>query len=176
MVFTLLFYTDGWESGPSIRLAHIPSPGSVIWTSGRRPGDEGAMYYVDNVMYPESGMEREETVYLYVRPYTGYADYAPLTEADRIVERLARIQEELKALTGTVGRMCETGGIMESEIKALRSDLNVVKAVIDAGREADSDSMEQLIRFADALEDGQQAQTERLDGILLALEEAKERF
>ena len=83
MKFTLLFYTDGWESGPTVELSHIPAPGSIVWTGGRRRDEEDSMYYVDNVMYPERGMDREDTVYLYVRPYTGYTRYAPMTEADR---------------------------------------------------------------------------------------------
>ena len=87
MKFTLLFYTDGWESGQTVELSHIPAPGSIVWTGGRRRDEEDSMYYVDNVMYPERGMDREDTVYLYVRPYTGYTRYAPMTEADRIVER-----------------------------------------------------------------------------------------
>ena len=72
MKFTLQFYTDGWESGPTVELSHIPAPGSIVWTGGRRRDEEDSMYYVDNVMYPERGMDREDTVYLYVRPYTGY--------------------------------------------------------------------------------------------------------
>ena len=33
MKFTLLFYTDGWESGPTVELSHIPAPGSIVWTA-----------------------------------------------------------------------------------------------------------------------------------------------
>lgn len=95
MKFTLLFYTDGWESGPTVELSHIPAPGSIVWTGGRRRDEGDSMYYVDNVMYPERGMDREDTVYLYVRPYMGYTRYAPMTEADRIVERLTAVGEEL---------------------------------------------------------------------------------
>jgi hypothetical protein len=51
MKFALLFYTSGWEVGPTIELGHIPSPGNVIWTKGRRSDDgDDDMYYVDNVM------------------------------------------------------------------------------------------------------------------------------
>ena len=100
MKFTLLFYTDGWESGPTVELSHIPAPGSIVWTGGRRRDEEDSMYYVDNVMYPERGMDREDTVYLYVRPYTGYTRYAPMTEADRIVERLTAVGEELARVGG----------------------------------------------------------------------------
>ena len=92
MKFTLLFYTDGWESGPTVELSHIPAPGSIVWTGGRRRDEEDSMYYVDNVMYPERGMDREDTVYLYVRPYTGYTRYAPMTEADRIVDRICGLR------------------------------------------------------------------------------------
>ena len=59
MKFTLLFYTDGWESGPTVELSHIPAPGSIVWTGGRRRDEGDSMYYVDNVMYPERGMDRE---------------------------------------------------------------------------------------------------------------------
>ena len=38
MKFTLLFYTDGWESGPTVELSHIPAPGSIVWTGGGRRG------------------------------------------------------------------------------------------------------------------------------------------
>ena len=116
MKFTLLFYTDGWESGPTVELSHIPAPGSIVWTGGRRRDEEDSMYYVDNVMYPERGMDREDTVYLYVRPYTGYTRYAPMTEADRIVERLAavgeelaRVGEKLDALLADSGALRENG-------------------------------------------------------------------
>ena len=115
MKFTLLFYTDGWESGPTVELSHIPAPGSIVWTGGRRRDEGDSMYYVDNVMYPERGMDREDTVYLYVRPYMGYTRYAPMTEADRIVERLtavgeelARVGEKLDALLADSGALRET--------------------------------------------------------------------
>lgn len=127
------------------------------------------MYYVDNVMYPESGMEREETVYLYVRPYTGYARYAPLTETDRMVEKLVEIEADMKALTDAVG---EAG----RELAALRKDMNDFKSGRTADGRAVVELLEQLSMFSDAVEDGQQVQTERLDNILLALEEFKERF
>ena len=44
MKFTLLFYTDGWESGPTVELSHIPAPGSIVWTGGRRRDEEDSMY------------------------------------------------------------------------------------------------------------------------------------
>ena len=73
MKFTLLFYTDNWESGPTVELASMPTTGSVVWVRGADRDDEGAMYYVDNIMHAERGIDVEDTVYLYVRPYTGYA-------------------------------------------------------------------------------------------------------
>ena len=126
MKFTLLFYTDGWESGPTVELSHIPAPGSIVWTGGRRRDEEDSMYYVDNVMYPERGMDREDTVYLYVRPYTGYTRYAPMTEADRIVERLAavgeelaRVGEKLDALLADSGALRETAAALRDSVAAL---------------------------------------------------------
>ena len=95
MKFTLLFFTVHWDTGPVVELNHIPPPGSVVWTAGRRSDEEGAMYYVDNVMYPEVGLDDGDAVYLYVRPYTGYSRYAPMTETDRLASKLAGIKESL---------------------------------------------------------------------------------
>lgn len=107
MKFTLLFYTDGWDLGPVVELPRVPAPGSVVWVSGSRKGsgDESDMYYVDNVMYPEKGMDREEVIYLYVRPYNGYNDYGPKTELDRIAEKLENITGQLKRLKEEVSEL-----------------------------------------------------------------------
>lgn len=154
MKFTLLFYTDGWESGPTVELSHIPAPGSIVWTGGRRRDEGDSMYYVDNVMYPERGMDREDTVYLYVRPYMGYTRYAPMTEADRIVERLtavgeelARVGEKLDALLADSGALRETAAALRDSVAALGGEhTRSLEGLLRLG--------EQALQSADAMEDG----------------------
>ena len=176
MKFTLLFYTDNWETGPVVELNHIPPPGSVVWTAGRRSDEEGAMYYVDNVMYPEVGLDDGDAVYLYVRPYTGYSRYAPMTETDRLASKLAGIKESLDAVVGLLreshgdnAALRETVAAMSREVAMLRGELH--HAVSDG-----SEQRTQVIQAADALEDGIQEQVERLGDVLLALEEIKARL
>lgn len=176
MKFTLLFYTDGWTTGPVIELSHVPSPGNVVWTAGKRRGEDGDMYYVDNVMYPERGMDGEETVYLYVRPYKGYGEYAPLTEADRIVERLGEIKGLIDSLASIVRRMEEAHaslagslGVMIRETEDFTTGLRERGGTLSA-------AAEQLIQLADAIEDGQQTQLVKMDDIALLIEELKERL
>lgn len=98
MKFSLIHYTDGWEAGPTIELDHIPAPGSVVWTKRGKSADDTEMCYVDNVMYAEKGIDRDDLIYLYVRPYTGYSRYAPMTETDRITEKLEKLTEEIAAI------------------------------------------------------------------------------
>ena len=106
MKFSLIFYTDDWDVGPTIELGHIPAPGNVIWTKNRKSGDDDTdMYYVDNVMYAEKGMDREEVIYLYVRPYKGYTEYAPMTESDRITEKLEKLTQETERLRELVTKL-----------------------------------------------------------------------
>lgn len=183
MKFTLLFYTDGWESGPTVELAHVPAPGSIVWTGGRRRDEEDSMYYVDNVMYPERGMEREDTVYLYVRPYTGYTRYAPMTEADRIVERLAAVGEELERVGEKLERVGEKLDALLAESGALRETAAAVRDSVAALGREHTRNLEGLLRIgeqalqsADAMEDGQQLHIEKLDDIVLALEQMKEQM
>lgn len=94
MKFTLLFYTDNWEIGPSVELSGMPALGSVVWINDRRERYEHDMYYVDNIMYADSSINEDETVYLYVRPYTGYSRYAPKTESDRLAENIDKLLGE----------------------------------------------------------------------------------
>lgn len=176
MKFTLLFYTNGWASGPVIELSHIPSPGNVVWTAGKRQGEDGDMYYVDNVMYPERGVEQEDTVYLYVRPYTGYANYAPLTESDRIVDKLREVKNLMESLMRILDRSGTVNATLAEDVSVVRKaaeDLSIIAGEKDlvAGPAAD-----QLIKLADAIEDGQQTQIVKMDDILVLLEELKERL
>ncbi len=163
MKFTLLFYTDGWESGPTVELAHVPAPGSVVWIRPRRRDDEdGGMYYVDNVMYPERGMDAEDTVYLYVRPYNGYMEYGPKTETDRIAERLVALQEELAGLKAGMEKLAERNERLVNEVVRLRS-------VAVRNGETVAELGGQLVQSVDAIEDCQQAAVEKLDDIVLGV-------
>ena len=121
------------------------------------------MYYVDNVMYPERGMDREDTVYLYVRPYMGYTRYAPMTEADRIVERLTAVGEELARVGEKLDALLADSGALRETAAALRDSVAALGG-------------EQALQSADAMEDGQQLYIEKLDDIVLALEQMKEQL
>lgn len=176
MKFTLLFYTDGWTTGPVIELSHTPSPGNIVWTAGKRRGVDGDMYYVDNVMYPERGMDREETVYLYVRPYKGYGDYAPLTESDRIVERLGEIKGLMDTLAAVVGVMGQTTAVLADNTGVMRSAAEDFITCLHEREGTLVAAVEQLIQLADAIEDGQQIQSIKMDDIALLIEELKGRL
>lgn len=169
MKFTLLFYTEGWETGRTVELANIPTPGSLVWVAGRRRDEDGYMYYVDNVMYPERGMEREEVIYLYVRPYNGYTEYAPKTEADRLSEKLGEISNGITALSEVVTGMAAAG-------VALREDIGALKKAIDEKGNHDFNYSEQMLKLVDSIEDVQQAGVEKLDDMSFVLEQLKERL
>lgn len=163
MKFTLLFYTDGWESGPTVELSHVPAPGSVVWIGPRRRDDEdGEMYYVDNVMYPERGMDRDDTVYLYVRPYNGYMEYGPKTEADRIAERLVGLQEEVAGLRAGVDMLVERNERLLKELVRLR------ETAVRNGEKV-SELGGQIAQSVEAIEDNQQGAAEKLDDIALGI-------
>ena len=176
MKFTLLFYTDGWETGPTIELSHMPAPGSVVWTEGRHGDEEESMYYVDNVMYPERGMEREESVYLYVRPYEGYTRYAPLTENDRLAERLGDLRTEL----AEIGRRLDGLLTEVAELRKTTEGLRQGAEALGGAAVRDLEGMlrigEQALQSVDVLEDGQEAHIGKLDDIALALEQIKEQM
>lgn len=169
MKFTLLFYTDNWESGPTVELASMPTTGSVVWVRGADRDDEGAMYYVDNIMHAERGIDVEDTVYLYVRPYTGYALYAPKTEADRLTERITALEEKLTAA-------CDRLAELHADNQHLLQLLEQQHAAATAQQRHTADWAGQLIQFADAIEDGQQNATDKLDDIAQHLQFIREQM
>lgn len=173
MKFALLFYTDNWETGPVVELNHIPSPGSVVWTAGRRSDEEGAMYYVDNVMYPEVGLDDGDTVYLYVRPYTGYSRYAPMTEADRLASKLAGIKESLDAVAEILKESYGGNAALRETVATLSREVAMLRSELHHAASGSAEQRAQVIQVADALEDGIQEQVERLGDVLIALEEIK---
>lgn len=169
MKFTLLFYTDNWESGPTVELASMPTTGSVVWVRGAHGEEDGAMYYVDNIMYPERGIDDEATLYLYVRPYTGYALYAPKTEADRLAERMESLEQKLATA-------CDRLEQLHADNQRLLQLLEQQHAAAVAQQRRTTDFAGQLIQFADAIEDGQQNTTDKLDDIAQHLQFIREQM
>lgn len=169
MKFTLLFYTEGWEVGSTVELSHIPSPGSVIWVGGRRRDEEELMYYVDNVMYPERGLDREDIIYLYVRPYNGYTKYAPKTEADRLVEKLDEIKTAVMTFNNAVDQQA-------SNNRAVLEELASIREVLAKSNDYNQNIGDQILQLFDAVEDGQQAEIGKLDDISLILEQIKDQL
>lgn len=166
MKFTLLFYTDDWETGPTVELAHVPSPGSVVWIGDRYRKASADMYYVDNVMYPERSLGDDE-IYLYVRPYTGYTRFAPKTEADRIIEKLNLISDSLKDIGSELkGMRLEASGVRDNGLE-VNKNINLVNNNLDSIND-------RLYGISDVLEDGQGEVNTKLDNISLILEELKE--
>lgn len=169
MKFTLLFYTEGWETGRTVELTHIPTPGSLVWVGGRRREEDGFMFYVDNVMYPERGMEREEVIYLYVRPYNGYTEYAPKTEADRLAEKLGEINDGIAVLREVSESIASAGESLKAEISALRE-------AVDKKKSYDFNFSEQILQLVDSIEDVQQAGVEKLDDVAVLIEQIKDQL
>lgn len=99
MKFTLIFYTRDWEVGPTIELCATPSTGNTIWIKERKSDEEATMFYVDNIMYAERGLNDEDITYLFVRPYTGYGKFAPMTEADRTTKNIGKLSDAVATIS-----------------------------------------------------------------------------
>lgn len=110
MLFTLIRYTEEWESGPTIELPHVPRTGEMILLgdSHRRQlklDDDGPyFYYVDNVAYAEEKLDAEDLAYLFVRRYTGYGTEVPENENDRIIRAVERLGQRVDALHESVDK------------------------------------------------------------------------
>ena len=99
-----------------------------------------------------------------------------MTEADRIVERLtavgeelARVGEKLDALLADSGALRETAAALRDSVAALGGEhTRSLEGLLRLG--------EQALQSADAMEDGQQLYIEKLDDIVLALEQMKEQL
>ncbi len=79
MLFTLIHYTEGWRIGATVTLSGVPAAGTLVKATMDSPEDYTDIYYIDNVLWGDGGEN-----YLFVRPFEGYGEVAPLTEIDRL--------------------------------------------------------------------------------------------
>ena len=97
MQFTLIHYTEGWRIGATVTLSGTPAAGTLVKASLDTPDDYTDIYYIDNVLWGDGGEN-----YLFVRPFEGYGEMAPMTEIDRLNEKLKEISEAIDNLNDNV--------------------------------------------------------------------------
>lgn len=104
--FTLIHYTSGWEVGSTITLNGVPTAGTLVKATEDAPEDYADIYYIDNVLWGEGGQN-----YLFVRPYLGYGETAPMTEIDRLKVAIDEVTAAVDNLTDNVmAKLDELGG------------------------------------------------------------------
>ena len=164
--FTLIHYTDNWETGNTVELSDIPTAGSVIWVSAGHSDEPGNMFYVDNVMYPEAGLTSDDAICLFVRPYTGYESFSPKTESDRLAEKLIqsiglqkKFLEKFESVGSVAGKILAAADIISNK---LAENTEILESV-----HADTE------RIADNVEDSLAAVAAKLNDIILLLEDIK---
>lgn len=97
MRFTLIHYTDGWRIGATVTLSGVPVAGTLVKASLDSPEDYTDIYYIDNILWGDGGEN-----YLFVRPFEGYGEVAPLTESDRLKATMSDVVEAVDNLTDNV--------------------------------------------------------------------------
>lgn len=97
MRFTLIHYTDGWRIGATVTLSGVPVAGTLVKASLDSPEDYTDIYYIDNILWGDGGEN-----YLFVRPFEGYGEVAPLTESDRLKATMNDVVEAVDNLTDNV--------------------------------------------------------------------------
>ncbi len=97
MQFTLIHYTDGWRIGATVTLSGVPVAGTLVKASLDSPEDYTDIYYIDNILWGDGGEN-----YLFVRPFEGYGEVAPLTESDRLKATMNDVVEAVDNLTDNV--------------------------------------------------------------------------
>ena len=97
MQFTLIHYTDGWRIGATVTLSGVPVAGTLVKASLDSPEDYTDIYYIDNILWGDGGEN-----YLFVRPFEGYGEVAPLTESDRLRATMNDVVEAVDNLTDNV--------------------------------------------------------------------------
>ena len=80
-----------------MNLSAVPSAGTLVKASNDSPEEYADIYYVDNVLFSDGGEN-----YLFVRPWEGYGEVAPLTEIDRLKEGFKEIVEAVDNLNDNV--------------------------------------------------------------------------
>lgn len=71
--------------------------GSLVKSTDDAPEDYSDIYYVDNVLWSDGGEN-----YLFVRPYEGYGEMAPLTEIDRLKEAVEEVSSAIDTLSDNI--------------------------------------------------------------------------
>lgn len=97
ITFTLIHYTEGWTLGATVALSAVPAVGSLVKSTFDAPEDYSDIYYVDNVLWSDGGEN-----YLFVRPYEGYGEMAPMTEIDRLKEAVEEVTSAIDNLTDNI--------------------------------------------------------------------------
>ena len=97
MQFTLIHYTDGWRIGATVTLSGTPAAGTLVKATMDSPEDYTDIYYIDNVLWGDGGEN-----YLFVRPFEGYGEMAPMTEIDRLREAIKEVAEAVDNLDDNV--------------------------------------------------------------------------
>ena len=95
--FTLIHYTEGWHTGASVTLSAIPVAGTLVKATSNAPESYADIYYIDNILWGDGGEN-----YLFVRPFEGYGEVAPLTESDRLKATMSDVVEAVDNLTDNV--------------------------------------------------------------------------
>ena len=97
MDFTLIHYTEGWRIGATVTLSGTPAAGTLVKASLDSPEDYTDIYYIDNVLWGDGGEN-----YLFVRPFEGYGEMAPMTEIDRLKEGIKEVTEAVDNLNDNI--------------------------------------------------------------------------
>ncbi len=97
MQFTLIHYTEGWRIGATVTLSGTPAAGTLVKASLDTPDDYTDIYYIDNVLWGDGGEN-----YLFVRPFEGYGEMAPMTEIDRLKEGIKEVAEAVDNLNDNI--------------------------------------------------------------------------
>lgn len=81
-----------------MELSTLPPLGTLVKSGydGSEAFDD--IYYVDNILLADGGEN-----YLLVRPFEGYGERAPLTEADRATEAVTEAVKELTEAVDNLG-------------------------------------------------------------------------
>jgi hypothetical protein len=75
----------------------VPVAGTLVKASLDSPEDYTDIYYIDNILWGDGGEN-----YLFVRPFEGYGEVAPLTESDRLKATMSDVVEAVDNLTDNV--------------------------------------------------------------------------
>ncbi len=144
----LIFYTQEWKISPTtIELECVPLSGNIIWLKEEsKPDDsETDMYYVDNIMYPEHGINAGDPVYLFVRPYKGYTTYGPLTESDRVISAVKKVQEEMQTLLNEIHDLHDAFEEQLADLREISEDIHRMSSDVNNEQSETNDKLESII-------------------------------